>query len=1011
MSSHALNVLPSILLPYYLLTYTDCTFIIKNTYTVHSFIIYTFLYYRSAIADNQLIVDRLLEKYGATPYSNDEHGETALHIACRNMSDLRYYLTKKTPELLFAVNTEGVQPLHIACEKNDLNYFTWIFQSVIEDINREEASKYVCIDAQFSLSFPQHSLSKKLVSQFSQPDFPSPRSLTRNNHAFDIDDISEHPDGPQALVVEMVSNASIGTTCSLQPIPFVLNVESSQNDDDDDDDTISCSLTSTVVSGSHEAANTQEHSITTLRRPYVDLCRANVEESFLFSASTLLESTSSILKQACSNYGDSPLTMQNLLTLHMRLFAIDINGRSVLHMASKHGFTDILHLILQVAKVLEHNPDGADLNILIRRDTSITPIEEAIHSRQPACLRLLLNFASTTPIIKIIRDDSTLFTKAVTAGDKKTLEILIEFGLFKGLNLAIHEAVNSSMNDILRMLMFYYTQIVCLLQSSRVKQNKEICMENALVAWEQLQLIDIDPVWFVDAKIAVTSVSHSLKSGKYFHPVQENRELFLNLGDVCTEYFRVHVWQPHALPKAWKPFFITNLNLSGNQLQSIPPELFQIDSLKTLDLSQNKLHGLPSSLDFENPLYTCKKLTKLQVSSNNLQTLPEDLFFAFGDTLVELHANDNQIDTLPPGLWICPNLHTLALAQNKLEQLHYFSNKRYFYDEEFSRLLIDSIQFERNIPVNTGKIDDEEFMNMMNYVTRLNVFYQTVVALLPGVIDQDSKENTSLLQHVIDIHWLRSRLNSDRRSTHMNYFDISLPLDENCKLRTLDLSRNNFTVFPWDLACIAPNLEKLDVRNNKITTINIIKDLPSCIESVILSDNCIASVSEKHAIYPCGSPVKLLSGYLTDPTLVGHCKHTEHVILHKATNMNLNNNSLVEFPCARKATNSKISLERTKSLDNCLFRSLFPSLSVLSLNQNNLQAVPEGVQYLTQLSSLSLSHNISISRLPPEMGTMNPQTLLVIKLEGVYPKNINQRLLESPGARGILTYLKMLRQK
>ena len=48
---------------------------------------------------------------------------------------------------------------------------------------------------------------------------------------------------------------------------------------------------------------------------------------------------------------------------------------------------------------------------------------------------------------------------------------------------------------------------------------------------------------------------------------------------------------------------------------------------------------------------------------------------------------------------------------------------------------------------------------------------------------------------------------------------------------------------------------------------------------------------------------------------------------------------------------------------------------------------------------------------PPEMGLMNPQLLLIITLEGVNLKNINKNPLDRPGARGILTYLKSLYQK
>ena len=950
---------------------------------------------------------RLIETYKATPFANNQQGETALHIACRKMSALRYYLTKKTPELLFAVNIEGVQPLHIACEKNDLAYFTWIFQSVLEDLEKGETSTGHSVDPQLSLPSPQHNALTGLTTQSSHPGtsyFYSPEQVRHygiKDGNVDIDD--QQIDVPSSLRTLNGHAQFPGTAEQLNhfsPPPKLHEHSFSpiHNDDNHYD--------------SPQSPLTSPNSINHQSEFWIDSPKALADESFLFSTSTLLESTSSMLRRACTDYGDSPLTVQTLLSLHMRLFAINIDGLSVLHIASKHGFADLLHLILQVAKVLEHSPDGADLNILTRCDTSITPIEQAINSSQPLCLRFLLEFASETPIFKSILGDSTLLTKAVLAGQRNVLEVLIEFGVFEGLKQAIHKAEISSKHEILQMLMFYYTQVMLLLRSTSVKHRKLVHMEKALVLWEQLELADVDPRWFQDAEIAATSVSHLLKVGKYSHPIQENRQVFIKLGKECTEYFRVHIWQPRAHPKVWQLFYVTDLNLSSNQLQSIPPELFQIETLQSLDLSHNRLCGLPSSLDFQHPLYTCRNLARLQISSNLLQTLPEDLFFAFGNCLEELHASDNLIEALPPGLWICPNLHTVSLAQNKLKQLHYFSDRRYFYDEEFSRLLINGISFERNVPVNLGKIDDEVFMNMMNYVTRLHIFYQTVETLLPEVIDEEETTNdSSLLQHVIDIHWLRSKLSSDSRNVTLHYIDVSLPPDEACKLKSLDLSRNEFSDFPWDLACIAPNLEKLDLRSNKIESLDMIKNLPASVESVILSDNSIANALSTHPANPCGSPVKLLSGYLTDPKLAGCCKHTQHCILDKVTNIILNNNSLTEFACVRKAKSISRPLQRTSSLENSPYQSLYPNVSVLSLDQNHLQAVPEGVHFLTQLSSLSLSHNGAITRLPPEMGVMNPQTLLIIKLEGVYPKNINQHLLERPGARGILTYLKMLHQK
>lgn len=892
---------------------------------------------RAAEADNKLIVEQLLEKYNATPYANNQCGETALHLACRNKSDLRYYLTKKIPQLLFAVNVEGVQPLHISCENNDLEYFSWIFQSVLEDLEGFNYGSHPLAECTQVL---QPNLQQSSNNFQKQPVLQDVSKLN-NSFSFGEDSTEVHPVDSQSSIADFCSSGS--------PVSF--------------------------------------------------------QKSFTTS---FLETTTNFLKQTCNTYGNSPLTINDILSLQMRLFAIDIHGLSILHIAAKYGFTDLLHLVLQVAKVFEHSPDGIDLNILTKSDASINPMEQAIKAHQPTCLKLLLDFASATPIFDIITNDDSLFATVINEGKKETLEVLFEFGLFKGLKNAINQAEVLGKNDLLRMLMFYHTQLMCYFCNQR---HKQIHVEKSLIDWDQIDLKEVDKDWIKDAKMAAASVCYTMKEVNHPRPLKNKIEVFTKLGQHCIQYFKVFIWLPQTCPYSWQTCAITEMNLSGNQLESIAVEVFQMQTLLCLDLSHNKLRRLPSSLDIQNPLYKCHNLLKLNLCNNLLQTLPEDFFFAFGNSLEELRASNNLIETLPPGLWICPKLHTLSLGQNKLRQLHYFSEKKFFYDEAFSLTLINGLSIKGGMPINSGDLNDEQFMDMIKYVTRLNIFYQTVKILIPEAIEEDIKNDASLLQHVIDIHWLRSKFSSGKQAIHSQYFDVSLPPDEYCSLKILDLSYNQFTYFPWDIPCIMPNLEKIDMRGNQLKSCNIVKNLPSDIESVILSNNALISVADPHPGNPCGSPVKLVSGYLTDPIVDGGCRHTEHFVLSKATNIILDCNKLTEFSCARKPIQPAKNLQKTKSLDSSLYPSLFPNLSVLSLDQNNLQAVPFGVQYLNQLSSLSLSHNASISKIPPELGIMNPQTLLIFKLEGVYPKNVDPQLLKKPGARALLTYLKMLYQK
>ncbi len=64
---------------------------------------------------------------------------------------------------------------------------------------------------------------------------------------------------------------------------------------------------------------------------------------------------------------------------------------------------------------------------------------------------------------------------------------------------------------------------------------------------------------------------------------------------------------------------LTNLNLGGNGLQTIPPEISNLKNLKKLELDYNDLHNIPSFIgEFKN-------LRELSIRSNRVIKLPQSL--------------------------------------------------------------------------------------------------------------------------------------------------------------------------------------------------------------------------------------------------------------------------------------------------------------------------------------------------------------------------------------------------
>ena len=232
------------------------------------------------------------------------------------------------------------------------------------------------------------------------------------------------------------------------------------------------------------------------------------------------------------------------------------------------------------------------------------------------------------------------------------------------------------------------------------------------------------------------------------------------------------------------------------------------------------------------------------------------------------------------------------------------------------------------------------------------------------------------------------------------------------KLTFLDLSDNDFSEVPWDLPCVAPNLQRLDLRRNSITDLDIVRGMPVGISTLMLDENKIANVlNNRPASLPCGNPVLLLSVQLDrNPHL--YCEHCRQVHLENLSNLTLAKNCLEKFPVVDVVDQCLPEDPEQPGLtfSNISYQPFFPNLSILSLEHNHLKSAPQYLHHLTHLSSLILSHN-SIHELPLEMGLMNTQSLLVLKLEGMFLHNIPPDLLAKPMPKYMLNFLKSIKQK
>jgi len=135
---------------------------------------------------------------------------------------------------------------------------------------------------------------------------------------------------------------------------------------------------------------------------------------------------------------------------------------------------------------------------------------------------------------------------------------------------------------------------------------------------------------------------------------------------------------------------LTELNLSSNQLTTLPDSLGQLTQLTSLNLSDNQLTTLPDSLG------QLTQLTELNLKNNRLTILPESLgqltqltilnlkntqltllseFIGQIERLEHLELSDNQLTSLPNSLAQCKQLKKLCLNRNKFTFLPDWLNK------------------------------------------------------------------------------------------------------------------------------------------------------------------------------------------------------------------------------------------------------------------------------------------------------------------------------------------------
>ena len=395
------------------------------------------------------------------------------------------------------------------------------------------------------------------------------------------------------------------------------------------------------------------------------------------------EGLESALHVACktpdADEGKKFIIVQTLLKHFLSLLdRPGLQGNRPLHYAAAAGNSNVVGLLLKYYKAVWFHFNDLDdqlalpeaietlaaeyysgisepeLNINEQRDDQKTALHLALSAEHDSVVRVMVEFSVQMSGITEITDDlrSHLcnnlmidFATVVQSGHLASVEVLLKHNQCLDMSRALKEAFAQQHKDIIALLLLELVARHCTIALNEIN-------------WQGQNLPYVTQEWIIQAAEQLAR----MKCIQVGVPVD----------GIHSSLSRV-----------------THLDLSQNQLTSLPIEVFFMTGITTLTLESNELTSLfdsellssaknasetpqsktktdtcTISAKSESPTLPCQKLEKLFVRNNKLTALPCELFDL--PELKTLSASQNCIKQLPDNFWLSSSLEVVHLVNNKI---------------------------------------------------------------------------------------------------------------------------------------------------------------------------------------------------------------------------------------------------------------------------------------------------------------------------------------------------------
>jgi Leucine-rich repeat (LRR) protein len=295
---------------------------------------------------------------------------------------------------------------------------------------------------------------------------------------------------------------------------------------------------------------------------------------------------------------------------------------------------------------------------------------------------------------------------------------------------------------------------------------------------------------------------------------------------------------------------LTELDLSGRRLTSLPAEIGELVTLKTLDLSQNALLDLPDEIG------NLSQLGELDLGTNKLAHMPECVRRL--SNLQSLQIDENQLTELPAWIAMLSELRVFDISDNKLASLPFepgqLSSLRAFYAQNNSFTSVP-VFIQGNVKLSHLWIGLNQITELPEWLYSANGLVSLSIANNP-LPEVPGKIKTFTQLYTLDLaglslqefpHWILGLSNLRKLYLERNKLTSIPPdIDRLSQLEQLWLYKNDIQNLPPALGKLE-KLRTLDIANNPLNPV-----LKSAVERGLPDlKTYLASLEQAEPLYEC----------------------------------------------------------------------------------------------------------------------------------------------------------------